>query len=107
MYPAGVEAGEKAFGWYRRRIPMKRIVAVEQDTRIASRIDVWRLGTAPDRSSLVLPAARLIVEEALEGAVCGLKPFSPTAAHIALTFSEGYAENCFWMCLVKDIPANL
>jgi hypothetical protein len=29
-----------------------------------------RLGTAPDRSSLVLAAARLILEEALEGEVC-------------------------------------
>lgn len=48
---------------------MKRISAPEQTReRLRALID-GRLGTAPDRSSLVLLAAELIVEEALEGEV--------------------------------------
>ena len=50
-------------------IPMKRVSAPEQTReRLRALID-GRLGTAPDRSNLVLLAAQLIVEEALEGGV--------------------------------------
>jgi putative transposase len=48
---------------------MKRISAAE---RTRERLRAWvdgRLGTAPERSSLVLLAAQLILEEALEGEV--------------------------------------
>ncbi len=49
---------------------MKRIAAAEQTREQLRALLDGRLGTAPDRSSLVLLAARLIVEEALEGEVC-------------------------------------
>ncbi len=48
---------------------MKRIAAAEQTREQLRALIDGRLGTAPDRSSLVLLAARLIVEEALEGEV--------------------------------------
>src|SRR5215203_4193277 len=48
---------------------MKRVSAPERTReRLRSLID-GRLGTAPDRSNLMLLAAQLIVEEALEGEV--------------------------------------
>src|SRR3954464_1788058 len=48
---------------------MKRVSAPERTReRLRSLID-GRLGTAPDRSNLVLLAAQLILEEALEGEV--------------------------------------
>ena len=49
---------------------MKRISAPEQTREHLRGLIEGRLGTAPDRSSLVLLAARLILEEALEGEVC-------------------------------------
>ena len=49
---------------------MKRIAASEQTREQLRALIDGRLGTAPDRSSLVLLAARLILEEALEGEVC-------------------------------------
>ncbi len=49
---------------------MKRIAAAEQTREQLRALIDGRLGTAPDRSSLVLLAARLIVEEALEDEVC-------------------------------------
>ena len=48
---------------------MKRISAPEQTREQLRALIEGRLGTAPDRSSLVLLAARLILEEALEGEV--------------------------------------
>jgi len=48
---------------------MKRISAPEQTREHLRGLIEGRLGTAPDRSSLVLLAARLILEEALEGEV--------------------------------------
>ena len=48
---------------------MKRVSAPERTReRLRALID-GRLGTAPDRSNLVLLAAQLILEEALEGEV--------------------------------------
>src|SRR6185295_5430988 len=48
---------------------MKRVVAPERTReRLPALID-GRLGTAPDRSSLMLLAAQLILEEALEGEI--------------------------------------
>src|SRR5205823_4256757 len=52
-----------------RSIPMKRISAPEQTREHLRALIEGRLGTAPSRSSLVLLAARLILEEALEGEV--------------------------------------
>src|SRR5262245_24190553 len=52
-----------------RSIPMKRISAPEQTREHLRALIEDCLGTAPDRSSLVLLAARLILEEALEGEV--------------------------------------
>jgi len=49
---------------------MKRISAPEQTREQLRALIEGHLGTAPDRSSLVLLAARLILEEALEGEVC-------------------------------------
>jgi hypothetical protein len=48
---------------------MKRISAPEQTREQLRALIEGRLGTALDRSSLVLLAARLILEEALEGEV--------------------------------------
>jgi hypothetical protein len=48
---------------------MKRISAPDQTREQLRALVEGRLGTAPDRSSLVLLAARLILEEALEGEV--------------------------------------
>jgi putative transposase len=48
---------------------MKRISAPEQTREQLRALIEGRLGTAPDRSSVVLLAARLILEEALEGEV--------------------------------------
>jgi putative transposase len=48
---------------------MKRISAPEQTREYLRALIEGRLGTAPARSSLVLLAARLILEEALEGEV--------------------------------------
>jgi putative transposase len=48
---------------------MKRISAPEQTREHLRALIEGRLGTAPSRSSLVLLAARLILEEALEGEV--------------------------------------
>ena len=48
---------------------MKRISAPEQTREHLRALIEGRLGTAPARSSLVLLAARLILEEALEGEV--------------------------------------
>ena len=48
---------------------MKRISASEQTREHLRALIEGRLGTAPSRSSLVLLAARLILEEALEGEV--------------------------------------
>ena len=48
---------------------MKRISAPEQTREQLRALIEGRLGTAPERSSLVLLAARLILEEALEGEV--------------------------------------
>jgi hypothetical protein len=46
---------------------MKRISASEQTREHLRALIEGRLGTPPGRSSLVLLAARLILEEALEG----------------------------------------
>ena len=48
---------------------MKRISASEQTREQLRALIEGRLGTAPDRSSLVLLAAWLILEEVLEGEV--------------------------------------
>jgi transposase-like protein len=48
---------------------MKRISAPEQTREQLRALIEGRLGTAPDRSSFVLLAAQLILEEALEGEV--------------------------------------
>ena len=48
---------------------MKRISAPEQTREQLRALIEGRLGTAPERSSLVLLAARLILEEALEGEI--------------------------------------
>ena len=48
---------------------MKRISAPERTREQLRALIEGRLGTAPERSSLVLLAARLILEEALEGEV--------------------------------------
>ena len=48
---------------------MKRISASEQTREQLRALVEGRLGTAPERSSLVLLAARLILEEVLEGEV--------------------------------------
>ena len=48
---------------------MKRISASEQTREQLRALVEGRLGTAPERSSLVLLAARLILEEILEGEV--------------------------------------
>jgi hypothetical protein len=48
---------------------MRRISAPDQTREQLRALIEGRLGTAPDRSSLVLLAARLILEEALEGKV--------------------------------------
>ena len=48
---------------------MKRISAPEQTREQLRALVEGRLGTAPERSSLVLLAARLILEEVLEGEV--------------------------------------
>ncbi len=48
---------------------MKRISAPEQTREQLQALIEGRLGTAPDRSSLMLLAARLILEETLEGEV--------------------------------------
>ena len=48
---------------------MKRISASEQTREQLRALVEDRLGTAPERSSLVLLAARLILEEVLEGEV--------------------------------------
>ena len=48
---------------------MKRISAPEQTREQLWALIEGRLGTAPDRSSLLLLAARLILEKALEGEV--------------------------------------
>jgi putative transposase len=50
-------------------IPMKRVSAPERTRERLRAIMDGRLGTAPERSSLVLLAAQLILEEALEGEV--------------------------------------
>jgi hypothetical protein len=48
---------------------MKRISASEQTREQLRALVEGRLGTAPERSSLVLLAARLILEDVLEGEV--------------------------------------
>ena len=48
---------------------MKRISAPEQTRERLRALIEGRLETAPDRSSLILLAAQLILEEALEGEV--------------------------------------
>jgi hypothetical protein len=48
---------------------MKRVSAPERTRERLRTITDGRLGTAPERSSLVLLAAQLILEEALEGEV--------------------------------------
>jgi len=48
---------------------MKRVSAPERTRERLRAIMDGRLGTAPERSSLVLLAAQLILEEALEGEV--------------------------------------
>ena len=50
-------------------IPMKRVSAPERTRERLRAIMDGRLGTAPERSSLVLLAAQLILEEALEAEV--------------------------------------
>ena len=50
-------------------IPMKRVSAPERTRERLQAIIDGRLGTAPERSSLVLLAAQLILEEALEAEV--------------------------------------
>jgi hypothetical protein len=50
-------------------IPMKRVSAPERTRERLRAIIDGQLGTAPERSSLVLLAAQLILEEALEGEV--------------------------------------
>src|SRR3954466_4969386 len=50
-------------------IPMKRVAAPERTRERLRALMDGRLGTAPDRSNLVLLAAQLILEEALEGEV--------------------------------------
>ena len=50
-------------------IPMKRVAAPERTRERLRALMDGRLGTAPDRSNLVLLAAQLIVEEALEAEV--------------------------------------
>src|SRR4051794_20781502 len=50
-------------------IPMKRIAAPERTRERLRALMDGRLGTAPDRSNLVLLAAQLILEEALEAEV--------------------------------------
>jgi len=48
---------------------MKRVAAPERTRERLRALMDGRLGTAPDRSNLVLLAAQLIVEEALEAEV--------------------------------------
>src|SRR5919112_6389736 len=52
-----------------RSIPMKRVSAPERTRERLRALIEGQLGTAPDRSNLVLLAAQLILEEALEGEV--------------------------------------